>query len=382
MNKFTSTRGGSPRQINIICDLALLTGFVTREKNNYNKKIIQECVRELKIPKKITKKNLDEIPSSEHKEGSKNIDDKPNIPEIELISTRANTHDRSKINRRLPLCFKYCILLCLTGLIAYGIYFYPDEIKQKTGQIAQISRLYYNSIKERIHKKISHKPLDNNHPMFNIPKNSAQKEIYQENLNKPLPSDLPTISRDKISDVKKLSGTKNQDTDDSITNIEISRISPENPNESLGQQSFISNKNPKGPLPVLPAQGILDSEKNNTSVPDDAIYNQDEKANIEIMSTNLPMDKMNKTQSPPKKADINLSYLGKKTFIRFTNNSNDISEANRQEINKICDILTNQTSRKIRITGHTDSKGHPSYNIQLSKFRAKYCKKLHDGKRR
>ncbi len=361
--------GGSPRQINIICDLALLTGFVN-EKKIINKEIIQECVRELKIPKKITKKNLDEMPSSEHKAGTKNIDAKPDAPEIEL---RSNTHDRSKTNIRLPLYFKYCVLLCLTGLIACTIYLYPGEIKQKAGQIAQTIGLYYNSIKERIHKKISHKPLDNQ-PMFNVPKESAQKEIYQGNLNKPAPTDLPIISKDKISETKK------QDTDDSISNIDIFKIFPENPNESLVKQPIISNKDQEITLSALPAQGILDNEKKNAIISEDTIDKENQKPNIKIMSTNLPMDPMDKNQGPQNKAGIDFSYLEKKFFIRFTNNSNDISETNRQEINKICDILTNEPSKKIRITGHTDSKGHPSYNIQLSKFRANIIKSYMMGR--
>ena len=46
--------GGNPRITNIICDLALLTGFV-QEKDEIDEKNIQECVEELQLTPMVTK---------------------------------------------------------------------------------------------------------------------------------------------------------------------------------------------------------------------------------------------------------------------------------------------------------------------------------------
>jgi general secretion pathway protein A len=46
---------GFPREINIICDRALLTGYL-QEKKKINSKIIKECAVELRIPAKISNK--------------------------------------------------------------------------------------------------------------------------------------------------------------------------------------------------------------------------------------------------------------------------------------------------------------------------------------
>jgi len=54
--------GGTPRLINIICDLALLTGF-TDEKPQINGRIIRECARELEIhPFESNQQDVQKIP--------------------------------------------------------------------------------------------------------------------------------------------------------------------------------------------------------------------------------------------------------------------------------------------------------------------------------
>jgi len=53
--------GGYPRLINIICDHALLTGFV-KEKKVIGAEIIQECAKELRIPVKIDERENPGLP--------------------------------------------------------------------------------------------------------------------------------------------------------------------------------------------------------------------------------------------------------------------------------------------------------------------------------
>ncbi|MFH1154561.1 MAG: AAA family ATPase [Pseudomonadota bacterium] len=52
---------GFPRRINVICDHALLTGYV-KEMGTINATIIRDCAREISIPGKVMKKDFDTVP--------------------------------------------------------------------------------------------------------------------------------------------------------------------------------------------------------------------------------------------------------------------------------------------------------------------------------
>ena len=70
-----------------------------------------------------------------------------------------------------------------------------------------------------------------------------------------------------------------------------------------------------------------------------------------------------------KKAD-NSAVLSFKEPINFAHNSDEIQPESFTQIKKTANILKKYPNAHVRVAGHTDSLGHPDYNVDLSERRA------------
>ena len=70
-----------------------------------------------------------------------------------------------------------------------------------------------------------------------------------------------------------------------------------------------------------------------------------------------------------KKAD-NSAVLSFKEPINFRYNSDEIEAASLTQIKKTANVLKKYPNAHVRVAGHTDSLGHPDYNVDLSERRA------------
>ncbi len=70
-----------------------------------------------------------------------------------------------------------------------------------------------------------------------------------------------------------------------------------------------------------------------------------------------------------KKAD-NSAVLSFKEPINFRYNSDEIEGTSLNQIQKTANVLKKYPNARVRVAGHTDSLGHPDYNVDLSERRA------------
>ncbi|RPJ82904.1 MAG: AAA family ATPase, partial [Deltaproteobacteria bacterium] len=119
--------GGFPRTVNIICDHALLTGFV-KEKRKIDQKIVQECAEDLRIPKYIPRieKKDGEIPDSRMQS-----EDSRGRKEVNASSEH---EDRNKSPKRVLFKVSVIFLFIVLGYSFYHFSTLRDQIQQQWNQ--------------------------------------------------------------------------------------------------------------------------------------------------------------------------------------------------------------------------------------------------------
>ncbi|MGD2187886.1 MAG: OmpA family protein [Desulfobacterales bacterium] len=117
-----------------------------------------------------------------------------------------------------------------------------------------------------------------------------------------------------------------------------------------------------------------DSSGNNTSQPAEEI-NKNEVAALSIEDSKIETAN---AESSPKSDLMNRKasdYAGdQKSIIYFELNSNELTEKAYETLNSIVKYTAARPDLKIAVEGFTDSQGDPSYNKQLSKYRADMVK--------
>ncbi|MFC1816750.1 AAA family ATPase [Thermodesulfobacteriota bacterium] len=167
-----SFSGGYPRLINIICDYALLTGYV-KAKKEIKAQIIRECAEELRIPNKSYEK---ENRRQEHfiKPNSKNIGD-----------------SRKKTTWRK---LRYIIPMTLVSMTAGFFYFQPGL----DGPVVTIKKYWAQVIKVIQNKKLTSRAQTEQ----NL-KNKPYLIKYPENLNSNGQQEVPIESQPRQESMSK-----------------------------------------------------------------------------------------------------------------------------------------------------------------------------------
>ncbi len=385
VSEIHSYSGGSPRLINIVCDLALLTGYV-KDKEIIGVDIIKECAKELSIPLGMKSRGLQtpgKPDAMELLQQAKQVKKMPSFkktlhflkpfpmfqkpPQQNIIYLLNNMKDAEEnndneamyvqTNSELPMkiehksvfrtVFRYAfaVLLLMLMLLAYEMLFHP-YVMRFLPDLA--------GFQEVLNKENS----------------------TGQGINNPAPG----------------SGSEGAQRDMPVVTETVSPDSVENPGQSKASQAGNADQTGSG-IHTLDR----DSQKGLSFNITASTIGKDETLNSNI-SANSDMIPPSAISSPAEQTDISKqgikegrkkeitavdiepAYLNKTETIVFTLNSNDLSNENQKKIIKLADFLMAHRDRKINITGHTDSIGAKAYNIKLSKSRADIVKNLMIGR--
>lgn len=319
--------GGYPRQINIICDMALLSGYVKGEKK-IGHEIIKECTRDLKIPEKIVKitshKDEEKYTTPIQKSSTCILPPQPVYSESE--------HPPRRRSGKAAIYIMFLLILSLAALLSYTILFHPQKLDSMINTLHQKITVLYSTILEQA--------------TTDTPQKTAVSEdegTVTFKVSHPTPNNSTEISDNK-SEKQPDSNTFESQKDNTIP-IDTSAVNPDN------QVSQV----------LSGEQNIADKEQ---------ITETEQKTDTVVVKD---------TDTEASHMKIDPTYLTRKVTISFGHNSNDLTLEHRQELIKMTQLLKEDRSRKIRIIGHSDSMGNASYNMQLSEFRANIVKSFMFG---
>jgi general secretion pathway protein A len=249
---------GFPRLINIICDLALLTGYV-KEQKTINATIIKECVKELQIPTEEEaieddKKKQEIVPKE-----SRIAESDPNqeVAQIESQTFEDDSNQEIDTGRVKPFAKVVICFFLFVGLLILTWYInYPAEFKIKLSNINK----YLTQIIGNISKSKLEQLLQSTSTTIN------SKPVVQKYY----------INQIDSGQNKHVQISEEQDElleDKNISNENLS----ENNGDRLDQLGIISK--------LIPDKNIIIYFKYNTNeLSDDALIKLDETA--EIMTQN------------------------------------------------------------------------------------------------
>ena len=316
ISEINSFSNGYPRLINIICDHALLTGYVKGVKT-IDEEIIKECANGLFLTrenndfyKNDLKTTQEAIPATEKEPTITPFEytNRSNLPEerIDYLHDNPQTIERIthefveeptlKLSRKNFGYLAGAVLL----LIALGFLYYPGNLSGHIGNIKN----YFK-------------------PAPNVQEKTASANIMQN-----------TTSKQKINSVIQGSN-KYDDTQFQSTDLAAESYHP----------PIVEKKNVIEPQTIYRIKNLPPAED----------FNQEKSP-----------DKTDKSQEVPKHEFITIQ----KYTINYRNNSYDFSDKNFQTLERIAGLLVQHPKADIIVKGHTDSHGNYEHNKKLSKLRA------------
>jgi len=316
ISEIISFSNGYPRLINILCDHALLIGYVKGVKT-IDGEIIKECANALFLtrenndyPKNDLKTTQEAIPAIE-KEPTVTPSEythRSNLPEERMDYL----HDNPKAIERIPHKFAEERASKLSGknfgylavaailLVALGFLFYPGNLGGHIGNIKN----YFK-------------------PAPNVQEKTAPASIPQNTPSKQKTN--PAIQgSDKYGD------TQLQST-------------------GLAAESY--------PPPIVEKKNIIGSQK---------------EYRIKILPTaeDVNQEKYPDKTDKSKEVSENEFPASRKYTINFSYDSYDFSDKNSQTLEQIAGLLVQHPKADIIVKGYTDSDGNDEHNKKLSELRA------------
>lgn len=334
---------GYPRLINIVCDRALLTGFV-EDSRTITPAQVRECIKELKIS--LISPLYKETKGTGGHSGL-GLNSRPGDQEAE-------SRDYDKIPENRKGNHMYSILFVAASLLFIFFGFYalsnPDFILRP-----------WNSL----NKSMAPAP----------PSAINQAETNQQETNQP-EVNVPEANGAVIKEPE--SGQSQQ-------------LTPPTPPRMKGQQEQSTNISFPGKSEKAEAdQNLHDSSAdengreriNNVSMISDrselTTANQEEskeKNSAETTST---------VPTKPNQNDLDIAVKDlvtvDKLVIPFPSDASLPAIANLKQIDNLVEDLKDDFGYTIKITGYSDSRGYESYNARLSEFRANAVKSYLIGK--
>ena len=316
ISEIISFSNGYPRLINIICDHALLTGYV-KEVKTIDGDIIKECANGLFLtrenndyPKSDLKTTQEAIPAIEEEPTitpleytnrsnlpAERIDDLHDNPTtIERITHEFVEESASKLSGKN---FGYLAVAAIF-LVALGFLFYPGNLGGHIGNIKN-----YFKPAPNVQEKIA---------SASIPQNTTSKQKIKSTIQ----------GSDKYDD------TQFQST-------------------ALATESYHP--------PVVEIKNVIEPQKE---------YRRKILLSAEDVNHEKDPDKIDKSQELSEHEFITTQ----KYTINFSYDSYDFSDKNSQTLERIAGLLVQHPKADIIVKGYTDSDGNDEHNKKLSELRA------------
>ncbi len=310
--------GGFPRRINVICDHALLSGYV-KDSKTINAAIVKECAKELKIPAFVRNRNINGF-SNYHRKAAPKVQSQPVV-----LRPRPSEEKKTKgIGNILIGIVGFLLFLAVCWWMLFPVSF-QQFIFKADGQINSLKNTTSNLLPESL---TSSKLPDNSNGI------EDKGNLVEKSVDQP-----EALTPEKV-----------------------------NPNELIIQPE-IDNKDI--PPPMLKEEAHQNSmeelQEEKKKIPEPVV--QDELDELVVQASNTLVIQPESIKE--KKSDKKLIALPKeKIIVRFKYNTNDFTKEGFEKLKSFGDILTDYPDIKFLIAGYTDSDGNQKYNIKLSEFRA------------
>jgi len=309
---------GYPRLINIICDHAMLTGYV-KEARTIDAKIIKECVKELKISKPVN-----------HRQG-KNV-------KIRSAGAARTLSPEKQVRRERSL--SYLILLVLLVIVTF--------LMLKTQNVNEGLTTTLRKLETLITTRQS--------PVTTTIKNNAGTEPVVRKIK---PAQVNTMVQNAGGEAPQAPPARPAEARRGAQGA----LEPVRPVGTVGKAAESSAGLLSKVSPALPgsaqAEGIV------------------KKKAPEVIEGVLPerpaIDRIVKAREF-------IARTGGRLTIHFSYNSNEISKSEFDRLDEFADIAARTQETGIIVTGYTDTSGSIKYNQKLSKFRANIVKSYFVGK--
>ncbi|WDP90731.1 MAG: AAA family ATPase [Desulfobacter sp.] len=314
--------GGFPRRINILCDHALLSGYV-KEQRLIDASIISECAKELKIPAYVRNRDINGFTESKVPQPPRPaVPKRPHQPAPPVYPIQPPPYPYPAPPARPASRFPWTgVLVFASALLLIWVFMFPNHfnatlatIKKRAGDSLAVltgSPLPAESPKQ---------PTTPQEPGSGTDPTPRQTESQTHTPPEPTPSPAPVP-------LKAAPGSLSDETPEPVSVI-IEKEVPAPPDEAPTPLVTTVQKTPTAPLPE-------------------------------------------KKESPPRP----IPPLPEETIIiRFQYNTNDFTPKGLSDLEHFAKTLSLYPEAQVRITGHTDSQGYDNYNLKLSEFRANIVK--------
>ncbi|MFO7884773.1 MAG: OmpA family protein, partial [Desulfobacteraceae bacterium] len=424
---------GFPRRINILCDHALLTGYV-QEKKKIDSKMIHECAGELNIPAPRKKPGVsrkkdngnygldaesshENIYENNNKSSLKNRleNDRENSHPYNRKNTKENNRENDNENIRktkkgtLPpeseafskarpprkgiRRFVYTVLFVLLVILSVAFFVQPRSFhqvfKNKDQYMARIQSILSDVLSVESEKQ---RKEDHLSPAVTAPLKNGKDKTDNEKLSEAITKKIefyPDTEKQSDNaaalDLKDAGETKDVPGKKHLTDLNRSQ----NPDVVPGRSALPDKK-------ALPDPDLAPEEKalqDRDIVPDES--------NLSVQVAKPGQDAIPDMQTiPGKKTVTNQARQPAKTedhgdllkhtqkpelpekpiVVRFKYNTYELNDKGLEDIDGFVRIMSHYPDAEISVKGYTDAFGNPVYNQKLSEFRANIVKTFLQGK--
>jgi general secretion pathway protein A len=302
---------GTPRLINVICDLALLTGF-TSELKKINAAVIKDCAKELRIPTELN-----------------NIPLKPSKPREDYSALNP-----AAMQPKEPTGIR-------GGVIFIGILFFLFVAYQ-----------IYDSVKERV-------------PFW------KQEEITTQKKFTP-PQDVAKAFESQKKELDDMKGEAAKSIDDQQKeNLSAVTEQPVMDTQKVDANDGPEKQPVGSPSDMVDANDEPEKQPIGSSTDKVDANDEPEKQSVASPTDKVDANDGPEKQSVASPTDVDVN---EKTIIFFEHNSNELPPKAYETLNNIVKFTSQRPNLKITVEGYTDSYGSRIYNKQLSQYRADMVK--------
>ncbi len=327
--------GGFPRRINVICDHALLSGYV-KDLETINAKIVDECAKELRIPKSVRNRDSDGFDNYV----SKSIPNY-NSQKIEIIEKEEESEGIGW--KMVLIAVVFLLFITAGGWWVVSPKSFNQFVSNSIVQINQIKNKSMDLLSKNAHDAPPKDPIETEED------GSVGVMTGTESVNL------------KIEKAAKEKAAKEKAAEEKAAEEKAA-------DEKAAEEKAAEEKAAKEKAAAEKAAEKKAAEEKAAK----------EKASKEKVQDNMVINTIVSSKSKIDEEPENIVAISKPIhplptepiIIRFKYNSNNYTAEGLDKLNKLSTILVEHPKSKIVVSGYTDSDGSRSYNQKLGEFRA------------